>query len=347
MADHPQLVGPAEAPPLRAVVGKTGRMAPRALITGITGQDGSYLAELLLDKGYEVIGLHRRSSTPTFERITHLTGRQMTLEPADLLDEASMIRVLRRYQPTEVYNLAAQSFVQTSFNQPVLTGEVTALGVTRLLDAILLTDPVDPLLPGQLQRDVRQGRRGAPDRADAVLPAQPLRGRQALRPLDHGQLPGELRPARHSGILFNHESPRRGLEFVTRKITFSRGGHQAGPAAEGGARQPGGPAGLGLRRRLRQGHVADAPAGPARTTSWSPPARPTRSASCARSPSTTSGSTGRTTSRSTSSSSGRPRSTCSSATRPRRPTSLGWKPEVGFEELVRMMVDADLAALQV
>ena len=115
-------------------------MANRALITGITGQDGSYLAELLLDKGYEVIGLHRRSSTVTFERIAHLTER-ITLVAADLLDEASMIRVLREHRPTEVYNLAAQSFVQTSFNQPVLTGEVTALGVTRLLDAILLVDP--------------------------------------------------------------------------------------------------------------------------------------------------------------------------------------------------------------
>ncbi|MDQ2724702.1 MAG: GDP-mannose 4,6-dehydratase, partial [Actinomycetota bacterium] len=110
-------------------------MPPTALITGITGQDGSYLAEFLVDKGYDVIGLHRRSSTVTFERITHLVDK-ITLVPADLLDEGSMIRVLREYQPHEVYNLAAQSFVQTSFAQPVLTGDVTALGVTRLLDAI-------------------------------------------------------------------------------------------------------------------------------------------------------------------------------------------------------------------
>src|SRR5829696_8354614 len=115
-------------------------MARRALITGVTGQDGSYLAELLLDKGYEVIGMVRRSSTVNFERIAHLQDR-ITIVPGDLLDEVSMISILRECRPTEVYNLAAQSFVQTSFTQPVLTGEVTALGVTRMLDAIRIVDP--------------------------------------------------------------------------------------------------------------------------------------------------------------------------------------------------------------
>ncbi len=115
-------------------------MAGRALITGITGQDGSYLAELLLDKGYEVIGMVRRSSTLNFERIFHIQDR-LTLVAGDLLDEASLINILRDHRPTEVYNLAAQSFVQTSFAQPVLTGEATALGVTRLLDAIRTVDP--------------------------------------------------------------------------------------------------------------------------------------------------------------------------------------------------------------
>ena len=116
----------------------------RALITGITGQDGSYLAELLLDKGYEVIGMVRRSSTTNFERIAHLQDR-LILDPytasGDLLDEASLISILRETDPDEVYNLAAQSFVQTSFKQPVLTGEITALGVTRLLDAIRIINP--------------------------------------------------------------------------------------------------------------------------------------------------------------------------------------------------------------
>ncbi|MFQ5556911.1 MAG: GDP-mannose 4,6-dehydratase, partial [Acidimicrobiales bacterium] len=114
-------------------------MTRRALITGITGQDGSYLAELLLDKGYEVIGMVRRSSTVNFERIAHIQDR-IQFVPGDLLDEVSMIEILRTYRPEEVYNLAAQSFVQTSFGQPVLTGETTALGVTRLLDAIRLVD---------------------------------------------------------------------------------------------------------------------------------------------------------------------------------------------------------------
>ena len=115
-------------------------MSKRALITGITGQDGSYLAELLLEKDYEVLGMVRRSSTVNFERIAHLQDK-ITFVPGDLLDEISMIHILQQHRPQEVYNLAAQSFVQTSFGQPVLTGETTALGVTRLLDAIRLVDP--------------------------------------------------------------------------------------------------------------------------------------------------------------------------------------------------------------
>jgi GDPmannose 4,6-dehydratase len=195
-------------------------MPPTALITGITGQDGSYLAELLVDKGYEVIGLHRRSSTVTFERINHLVDK-ITLVPADLLDEASMIRVLRQYRPHEVYNLAAQSFVQTSFAQPVLTGEVTALGVTRLLDAILLTDP-----------SIRFYQASSSEMFGKVAEAP-----QTERTPFHPRSPyGVAKVYGHwitlnyresydlhanSGILFNHESPRRGLEFVTRKVTFS------------------------------------------------------------------------------------------------------------------------------
>src|SRR4051812_1028299 len=115
-------------------------MTKRALITGITGQDGSHLAELLLSKGYEVIGMVRRSSTVNFERIAHIQDK-ITMVPGDLLDEVSTINILREHRPDEVYNLAAQSFVQTSWGQPVLTGETTALGVTRLLDAVRLVDP--------------------------------------------------------------------------------------------------------------------------------------------------------------------------------------------------------------
>src|SRR5665213_148887 len=115
-------------------------MAKRALITGVTGQDGSYLAEFLLEQGYEVIGMVRRSSTVGFERVAHIQDR-ITFVPGDLLDEVSIIQLLRDTRPEEVYNLAAQSFVQTSFSQPVFTGEATALGVTRVLDAIRLVDP--------------------------------------------------------------------------------------------------------------------------------------------------------------------------------------------------------------
>jgi GDPmannose 4,6-dehydratase len=115
-------------------------MAKRALITGVTGQDGSYLAEFLLDQGYEVFGMVRRSSTVNFERIAHIQDR-ITLVAGDLIDEVSMFNILRDHRPTEVYNLAAQSFVQTSWSQPMLTGETTALGVTRVLDAIRTVDP--------------------------------------------------------------------------------------------------------------------------------------------------------------------------------------------------------------
>ena len=113
---------------------------PKALITGVTGQDGSYLAELLLEKGYDVVGMLRRSSTVNFERIDHIRDH-IELAPGDLIDGASLVNVLREHQPDEIYNLAAQSFVQTSFGQPVLTGEVTALGVTRMLDAIRMVSP--------------------------------------------------------------------------------------------------------------------------------------------------------------------------------------------------------------
>ena len=171
---------------------------PRALITGITGQDGSYLAELLLGKGYEVWGVVRRSSTESYERIEHLRDRLRFVQ-ADLLDQPSLTAALQKAEPDEVYNLAAQSFVPTSWTQPVLTAEFTAVGVTRLLEAIRQVDPSHPLLPGVLQRDVRPGARDAPEREHALLPAQPLRRGQGLRPLHHGQLPRVVRPVRLLG----------------------------------------------------------------------------------------------------------------------------------------------------
>ena len=192
-------------------------MTKRALITGVTGQDGSYLAELLLSKGYDVVGMVRRSSTVNFERIGHLQN-DIELIPGDLLDEVSMIHVLRTHKPDEVYNLAAQSFVQTSFGQPVLTGETTALGVTRLLDAIRLAD-----------HDVRFYQASSSEMFGKVVevPQRESTPFYPRSPYGVAKLYGHWITVNYresygmhasSGILFNHESPRRGLEFVTRKI---------------------------------------------------------------------------------------------------------------------------------
>jgi len=190
----------------------------RALITGITGQDGSYLAELLLDQGYDVIGLVRRSSTISLERIAHIADR-LTLVSGDLVDEISLVNVLREYRPQEVYNLAAQSFVQTSWTQPVLTGEITALGVTRILDAIRIVDPGIRFY--QASSSEMFGRvRTVPQHEDT--PFYPRSPYGVAKVYGHW-ITVNYRESydlhASSGILFNHESPRRGLEFVTRKVT--------------------------------------------------------------------------------------------------------------------------------
>ena len=190
----------------------------RALITGITGQDGSYLAELLLENGYEVIGMVRRSSTENFERIFHIQDR-ITLAPGDLLDEISLLGLLREYRPAEVYNLAAQSFVQTSWGQPVLTGEVTALGVTRMLDAIRIVDP-----------EIRFYQASSSEMFGKVVetPQRESTPFYPRSPYGVAKVYGHWITVNYresyglhasSGICFNHESPRRGLEFVTRKIS--------------------------------------------------------------------------------------------------------------------------------
>ncbi len=193
-------------------------MTDRALITGITGQDGSYLAELLLEKGYEVVGVLRRSSTLNFERIAQIQDR-VELAPGDLLDEASLIHILREYRPTEVYNLAAQSFVQTSFSQPVLTGEITALGVTRLLDAIRIVDPEIRFY--QASSSEMFGKVQAVPQIEST-PFYP-RSPYGVAKLYGHWITVNYRESydlhASSGILFNHESPRRGLEFLPRKVT--------------------------------------------------------------------------------------------------------------------------------
>ncbi len=191
---------------------------PTALITGITGQDGSYLAELLLEKGYRVVGVVRRTSHDSYERIQHLVGR-IEIVAADLLDQHSLQSVIAESRPDEVYNLAAQSFVPTSWNQPVLTGDFTGLGVTRMLDAIRLAKP-DARFYQASSSEMFGKVRETPQRE--TTPFHPRSPYGVAKVYGH-HITVNYRESYGmfavSGILFNHESPRRGLEFVTRKIS--------------------------------------------------------------------------------------------------------------------------------
>ena len=206
-------------------------MVQRALITGVTGQDGSYLAELLLAEGYEVIGLVRRSSTLTIERISHIQDR-LTLVSGDLVDEVSLINVLRDCRPSEVYNLAAQSFVQTSWTQPVLTGEVTALGVTRILDAIRIVDPEIRFYQASSSEMFGRVRTVPQDEQTPLYPRSPYGVAKVYGHWITVNYRESYNLHASSGILFNHESPRRGLEFVTRKVTHGAARIKAGLATE-------------------------------------------------------------------------------------------------------------------
>ncbi|MBI2425240.1 MAG: GDP-mannose 4,6-dehydratase [Candidatus Hydrogenedentes bacterium] len=192
--------------------------AKRALITGITGQDGSYLAEFLLEKGYEVFGLVRRSSTEKFERISHIKDR-LELIQADLTDQVSMIEALGDIRPHEVYNLAAQSFVPTSWKQPILTGEVTALGVTRILEAIRVVDKSIRFYQASSSEMYGHVRETPQTENTPFYPRSPY----GVAKIYGHWITINYRESYDlyacSGILFNHESPRRGLEFVTRKVT--------------------------------------------------------------------------------------------------------------------------------
>jgi len=191
---------------------------PTALITGITGQDGSYLAELLLSKGYRVIGVARRSSTVTYERIDHLLD-DITVVQGDLHDQGSLLSLLEEYEPTEVYNLAAQSFVPTSWNQPALTGDITALGVTRILEAIRFVN--SKIRFYQASSSEMFGKvLEVPQKEDTPFyPRSPYGVAKVYGHWITVNYRESFDMFATSGILFNHESPRRGLEFVTRKIT--------------------------------------------------------------------------------------------------------------------------------
>jgi GDPmannose 4,6-dehydratase len=191
---------------------------PTALITGITGQDGSYLAELLLSKGYNVVGMVRRSSTVTFERIHHIQD-QINIVQGDLHDQSSLVATIEEYEPTEVYNLAAQSFVPTSWSQPVLTGEVTGLGVTRLLEAIRHVNPKIRFYQASTSEMFGKVVEVPQKESTPFYPRSPY----GVAKLYGHWITINYRESYDlfavSGILFNHESPRRGLEFVTRKVT--------------------------------------------------------------------------------------------------------------------------------
>src|SRR5574342_461045 len=191
---------------------------PTALITGITGHDGSYLAELLLQKGYNVVGVARRSSTLTHERISHLLD-DITVVQGDLHDQGSLLAFLEEYKPTEVYNLAAQSFVPTSWNQPALTGDVTALGVTRMLEAIRIVDPEIRFYQASSSEMFGQVQEVPQTEETPFYPRSPYGVAKVYGHWITVNYRESFNIFATSGILFNHESPRRGLEFVTRKIT--------------------------------------------------------------------------------------------------------------------------------
>ena len=212
-------------------------MARKALITGITGQDGSYLADFLLEKGYAVYGLVRRSSTINFERIAHLQDR-VELIPGDLLDQSSLLSALDKSEPDEVYNLAAQSFVPTSWSQPVLTGEFTALGVTRMLEAVRVVNPAIRFYQASSSEIFGKAEESPQTERTRFYPRSPY----GVAKLYGHWITVNARESYNlfacSGILFNHESPRRGIEFVTRKVSH------------GVARIK-----LGLDRKLRMGNL--------------------------------------------------------------------------------------------
>jgi GDPmannose 4,6-dehydratase len=203
----------------------------KALITGVTGQDGSYLAEFLLKQGYEVIGMVRRTSTVNFQRIQHIQDK-LTLAQGDLLDQSSLVDIVREHHPYEVYNLAAQSFVPTSWKQPVLTGEFTALGVTRVLEAIRMVDPTMRFYQASSSEIFGKVRQAPQNEKTPFYPRSPY----GVAKVYGHWLTVNYRESYDmfacSGILFNHESPRRGMEFVTRKVTYGAAKIKLGLANE-------------------------------------------------------------------------------------------------------------------
>ena len=320
-------------------------MTERALITGVTGQDGAYLAEFLLDRGYEVHGMVRRSSTESFERIDHLTAR-ITLHQADLLDQLSLVNLVREVRPREIYNLAAQSFVPTSWLQPLLTGEFTALGVTRMLEAVRLVDPSIRFFQASSSEMFGRVREEPQNEQTPFWPRSPYAVAKAYGHFITVNYRESYDLFACSGIMFNHESPLRGKEFLPRKVT------------DGVARIK-----LGVQNRLRLGNLdaerdwgfagdfvramwlmlqQDKPddyviaTGKKHSVRHSGRAgfRPCRARLA------------RNTSKSIRRCIARPRSRTCAATPAKPGRVLGWEPTVQFEQLIPMMVDADLRRVE-
>jgi GDPmannose 4,6-dehydratase len=319
-------------------------MTKKAMITGVTGQDGSYLAEFLLDQGYEVIGMVRRSSTLNFGRIEQIQD-QITLVHGDLLDQTSLMDILREHQPHEIYNLAAQSFVPVSWQQPVLTGEFTALGVTRMLEAVRSIVPEARFYQASSSEMFGKVREVPQSEKTPFYPRSPYGVAKVYGHWITVNYRESYDLFACSGILFNHESPRRGLEFVTRKVTHGAAQIKLGLARElrlGNldARRDWGYAGDYVKAMwlmLQQDRPNDYVVGTGRTHSvrelcqaafdhldldWEQHVvvdaefyRPAEVDLLVSDPA-------------------------------KARKELGWEPEVSFEELIRMMVDADLAHLK-
>ena len=320
-------------------------MTKRALITGLTGQDGSYLAEFLLDQGYEVLGMVRRTSTVTFERIRHIQDR-VELVQGDLLDQTSLLQLVSDYRPHEVYNLAAQSFVPTSWSQPVFTGDVTGLGVTRMLEAVRVVDPKGIRFYQASSSEMFGKVREVPQ--SETTPFYPRSPYGVAKVYGHW-IAINYRESYDmfvcSGILFNHESPRRGLEFVTRKVTHGAARIKLGLADElrlGNldSRRDWGYAGDYVRAMwlmLQQDEADDYVVGTGETHSVGELVEVAFAAAgldwrqhVVQDPRFY-----------------RPAEVDMLVSDPSKAREkLGWEPEVGFEELVRMMVEADLCRLQ-
>ncbi len=314
---------------------------PKALITGVTGQDGSYLAELLLSKGYEVVGVVRRTSHHSYERIEHLLDR-VQIVAADLLDQHSLTVVLQEHRPDEVYNLAAQSFVPTSWTQPVLTGEFTALGVTRILEAVRLAHPTARFYQASSSEMYGRVQETPQSERTPFYPRSPYGVAKVYGHWITVNYRESYGIYAVSGILFNHESPRRGVEFVTRKITDGVARIRHGLAKElrlGNldARRDWGFAGdyvEAMWRMLQQAEPRDYVIGMGETHSVQELVEIAFShvgldwrKHVVVDPKFI-----------------RPAEVDLLMADPRRATAeLGWRPQVSFDQLIRMMVDADMA----